>query len=181
MKIASIVSRTQASSIYLIIVSAGDPKREFSDVEELKGAMKLIWALENAGLPVLVGFSSSDLVLWKSVGASYCATEKFFNLRRFTRSRFGEPRKGGTLMAYWFEESMMAFLRESDIIRVRQQGMFSQASRKNPYCRKILKCMDDTPGKAWVGLGQPSLSVRWPPAYSHSRYAVVKNAKRRAA
>ncbi len=153
MRIASIVTRTKALSVYLVIVSNREPRREFCDVEELKGAMKLIDSLEKSGLPVLVGFSSSDMVLWKFAGATACATGKFFNLRRFTSSRFEEPRAGGTLMAYWFEESLMAFLRESDVIRVRQSGRLSEASIKNPYGQEILECIDNARGQAWIGLG----------------------------
>ena len=153
MRIASIVTRTKASSVYLVIVSNSEPRREFWDVEELKGALKLIDSLEKSGLPVLVGFSSSDMVLWKFAGAASCATGKFFNLRRFTSSRFEEPSVGGTPMAYWFEESLMAFLRESDVIRVRQAGGLSEASIKNPYGQEILECIDNARGQAWIGLG----------------------------
>lgn len=153
MRIASIVTRTKVSSVYLVIVSNSEPRREFWDVEELKGAMKLIDSLEKSGLPVLVGFSSSDMVLWKFAGAASCATGKFFNLRRFTNSRFEEPSAGGTPMAYWFEESMMAFLRESDVIRVRQAGGLSEASIKNPYGQEILECIDNARGQAWIRLG----------------------------
>ena len=152
MRIASIMSRTKAESIYLVIVSNREPRREFCDEEELKGAMKLISALENSGLPVLVGFSSSDMALWKLAGATSCATGKFFNLRRFTSSRFAEPSDGGTPMAYWFEEALMAYLRESDVIRVRTQGAFSEASTRNPFAKEILKCIDDAQGQPWIAL-----------------------------
>jgi hypothetical protein len=91
MEIASILSRSVAETIYLIFVGQTDPRRELSDEEALKGAMRLIASLEGAGLMVIVGFTSSDMVLWKAAGASSCATGKFFNLRRFTSSRFEEP------------------------------------------------------------------------------------------
>ena len=90
-----------------------------SEVEEIKGAMRLIAAMRAAGLKVTVGFLSSDVLLWKAAGASHCATGKFFNLRRFTRTRFEEPRgQGGGQLPYWFEESLMAFLRQSDVQRI---------------------------------------------------------------
>jgi hypothetical protein len=42
-------------------------------------------------------------------------TGKFFNLRRFTKSRFDEPNEGGGQLPYWFEQGLMAFLREADL------------------------------------------------------------------
>lgn len=46
---------------------------------------------------MLVGFASTDVVLWKAAGAKACATGKFANLRRFTTNRFNEPED-------WFAE-----------------------------------------------------------------------------
>ena len=148
LEIASIISRTQASRIYLVFVSNTIPRRELANVEELKGAMKLIRLLENAGLSVIVGFSSSDLVLWKAAGASSCATGKFFNLRRFTSSRFEEPTEGGGQLPYWFEESLMAFLRESDIIRLQRANLLGNS--RNPYSNEIFNAI--TTGQPWLGM-----------------------------
>src|SRR5215212_6447213 len=100
-EVASIVSRTRAEGIYLVLAGDTDPRRELSNSEELKGAMRLIRALESVDLPVLVGFSSSDMVLWKAAGATSCATGKFFNLRRFTSSRFEDASEGGGQLPYW--------------------------------------------------------------------------------
>ncbi len=152
-QIASIVSQTQAESIYLVLVSSVLPRRELSDVEELIGAMKLISLLEATGLHVVVGFSSTEMVLWKAAGATACATGKYFNVRRFTLSRFDEPNEGGGgQLPYWFEESFMAFLRESDLVRVKNAGMISAESLKNPYSISILNQMATSPGKAWLAL-----------------------------
>ena len=137
-EIASIISQTKAESIYLIFISNIVPRRELNNTEEIKGAMRLIAALENAGLSVIVGFSSTDLILWKVAGATACATGKFFNLRRFTSSRFEEPSEGGGQLPYWFEESLLAFLRESDVLRVRKAGLLSNASMTNPFGIDIL-------------------------------------------
>jgi len=114
--------------------------------------MHLISSLEKSGLPLIVGFSSTDLILWKAAGATACATGKFFNLRRFTSSRFEEPSAGGGQLPYWFEESLLAFLRESDLLRVRKVGMLSKASHENPYSKRIIKQFDSNPGQAWLGL-----------------------------
>ncbi|HXF23648.1 MAG TPA: hypothetical protein VN602_03965 [Gemmatimonadaceae bacterium] len=152
--VASIISATRCEGVYLVFVGSTEPRRELAHVEELKGAMRLIHALEReANLPVLVGFTSTDAVLWKAAGASSVATGKFFNLRRFTLSRFEEPGGGGGQLPYWVEESLLAFLRESDITRVRGQNILSVASNSNPFGQRILERLAEQPGKAWVALG----------------------------
>jgi hypothetical protein len=149
-EIASIVSRTKASRIYLVFVSNTPPRRELANVEELKGAMKLIRLLENSGINVTVGFSSSDLILWKAAGASSCATGKFFNLRRFTSSRFEEPSEGGGQLPYWFEESLMSYFRESDVIRLQGANLLNNSV--NPFNNQILNT---------IKVGNPWLSLSW--------------------
>ena len=149
--IASIVSQGQTDEVFLVALGGGEPRREMTDAEPLKGFMRLIAAMEGTGIRVLVGFSAADIVLWKAAGASACATGKFFNLRRFTASRFDEPSGGGGQLPYWFEESLLAFLRESDLIRVKDEGMLSQTSLQNPG-QRILQHLEDSPGVAWVAL-----------------------------
>ena len=151
-EIASIVSRTPCTWIYLVLIGDTAPRRELADVEQLKGALRLIAALEDAGLRVIVGFSSSDLVLWKAAGASICATGKFFNLRRFTQSRWEEPGQGGGQLPYWFEESLMAFVRESDLIRLRDANLLSPVHESNPFAVEILRTIRDEPGSPWLAL-----------------------------
>lgn len=110
----------------------------------------LIFLLEQAGLEVLVGFSSTDMVLWKAAGATACATGKFFNLRRFTKSRFEEPAGGGGQLPYWIEESLFAYLRETDVLRVRDEGLISETSMRNPLRQPIFNAIDR--GEAWLAL-----------------------------
>jgi hypothetical protein len=128
------------------------PRRELADVEQLKGALRLISALEQSGLAVIVGFSSIDMVLWKAVGATVCATGKFFNLRRFTESRWAEPAEGGGQLPYWFEESLMAFIRESDLLRLRDAGLLSPVHESNPFAAEILLTLTKAPGTPWLAL-----------------------------
>jgi hypothetical protein len=151
MKIASIMSDAKTDESFLVLVGDVEPRRELSEPEELKGAMKLISALEQSGQRVLVGFCSSDVLLWKAAGATSCATGKFFNLRRFTLSRFMEPSGGGGQLPYFFEESLLAFLRQSDLIRIQQRGLFSAASQSNPFTQSILESIPKE--KPWVALG----------------------------
>ena len=151
LEIASVVSNTKAAGIYLILLCDVRPRDELRDVDQLKGAMRLVHLLEQSGLPVLVGCSSSDVLLWKAAGATSCATGKFANLRRFTPGRFNEPEEGGRLMAYWFEEPLLSFLRGSDVPRVQAHGLATTTT--NPFGSEILAQLASDPAKAWVGLG----------------------------
>jgi hypothetical protein len=153
LEIASIASGTCCREIYLVIVGTTDPRRELADAEELKGAMLLIAALQSARLSVFVAFASTDMLLWKAAGASNCGTGKFFNLRRFTVSRFEEPKEGGSALPYWCEEGLVAFLRDSDLLRVRQRGLLSSASQANPFAQEILENLDQKPPNPWIALG----------------------------
>ena len=153
LEISSILSASPCDRMYLVLSGTTDPRRELAEVESIKGAMRLIAALSGAGIDVIVGFCSSDIILWKTAGAASCATGKFFNLRRFASSRFEEPSQGGGQLPYWFEESLLAFLRESDLIRVRQRGLVSGPSLGNPFGQCILQQLSTQPGAAWVRLG----------------------------
>jgi len=115
--------------------------------------MRLISLLEACGLKVLVGFCSMDVALWKSAGATDCATGKFFNLRRFTRSRFAPPAGGGGggQIAYACEEALFAYLRAIDIVRVQAEGGFSTSTVSNPFMPKILQAINE--GKPWLAQG----------------------------
>lgn len=150
-EIASVVSNTKAAGIYLVLLSDVKPRDELRDVEQLKGGMKLIHLLETSSLPVLVGCASSDVLLWKAAGATSCATGKFANLRRFTPGRFNEQEDGGRQVAYWFEESLLSFLRASDIPRVQPHGLATATT--NPFGATILAQLGSDPSKAWVALG----------------------------
>lgn len=148
--VASIISGTKANKIYLVLDTQQPPRRELADTEGIKGAMRLIAALTGAGLKMLVGFCASDIVLWKHAGATDCASGKFFNLRRFTRSRFDDAADGGGLLPYWFEENLLGFLREPDLLRVQKENLLSDASQTNPFGQSILRKFKEQPGSPWV-------------------------------
>jgi hypothetical protein len=150
-EIASIVSLSQNSRVFLVVCADVEPRRELADVEGLKGVMRLIHLLESGGQQVVVGFCSSDMALWKAAGATSCATGKFFNLRRFTRSRFDEPKAGGGQLPYWLEERLFAYLRQSDVVRVEQNGGFSDATLRNPFTDETQAAIAS--GDPWVALG----------------------------
>lgn len=153
MAIASILSRARTSQVYLVLVSQAEPRRELLAVEEIKGAMRLIAAMQAAGIQVTVGFSSSDVLLWKAAGASNCATGKFFNLRRFTKTRFEEPGgQGGGQVPYWIEEPLMAFLRQSDVQRIIPMDLPRLEPTANPFGAQILEQLANEPERAWLAL-----------------------------
>ena len=150
MNIASILSRTVADGIYLVLVCNNAPRREIDDPEELKGAMLLIHLLESNGIHVIVSHSSSDIILWKASGATSCATGKFFNLRRFTPSRWDDADEGGGgQVPYLFEQNLLAFLRASDIMRIYQAGLLSTATQSNPFFGEIFSSINS--GTPWLG------------------------------
>jgi hypothetical protein len=153
LEVASLLSNTKADEIYLIFYCDALPRRELSASDQLSGAARLVAELKRAGLKILVGFCAADMLIWKAAGADSCATGKFFNLRRFTRSRFEDPMDGGQNIAYFFEEALLAFLREADVRRVRQRGSLSTATHRNPFAEAILDKLDTQPGAAWVGDG----------------------------
>ncbi len=156
LRIASIISNTSSTGFYIIFSSDIDPRREFSDSSELLGAMVLIRSLRDTGLTTMVSNCSSDMILYKAAGAAHCSTGKFFNLRRFTKSRWDEPSSGGGVLPYWFEHSLLAFLRESDLLRLIEneyKDMVAQEYSDNIWSRTILKKFIDEPEKPWVGMG----------------------------
>lgn len=153
MTIASLLTRTKADGIYLIFYSTTSPRRELNDPEELKGGMLLINILESNDIRVLVGFSSSEIILWKASGASSCASGKFFNLRRYTPSRWEEADDSGGRgqLPYLLEENLLASLRESDVARLQRARLFSYSTTSNPYFKEILSHINT--GTPWISLG----------------------------
>lgn len=156
LKISSILSEPEIYGYYLVFVSDIEPRREFTDPEELYGAMSLIKDLENTGRPVLVSHCSSDMVLFKAAGATSCASGKYFNLRRFTKSRYEEPASGGGQLPYWFEHSLFAFLRNADILRLKKEGYDSLVGTEysnNYWSNKILEKFETDPKSSWLAQG----------------------------
>jgi hypothetical protein len=153
MEVASLLSSTEAQEIYLILQTDVPARRELEASDQLEGAVNLIKELKAAGLKILVGFCAADMIIWKAAGAHSCATGKFFNLRRFTPRRFEDPSDGGKNIAYFFEEALLAFLREADIKRLRTRNLLSKHTEANPFAQAIFDKFQTQPGKAWVGDG----------------------------
>jgi len=155
-KIASILTSIPTDGYYIVFMNDTEPRREIADESQLFGIMQLIKELSNVDLPIIVGYCSSCMLLLKAAGATHCATGKFFNLRRFTKSRWEEPSSGGTPMSYWFEQGLLAFLREPDLLRLMREGfgdIVGTGKSDNLWSKKILKHLETEPDKAWMGLG----------------------------
>lgn len=149
LSIASTLSATTCDRICVVFHGATDPRYELANAEELKGAMRLIYELQKNDFRVMVSNCSTEMLLWKSAGAESCASGKFFNLRRFTSSRFGPQATGGGNVSYFFEESLVAFLRQSDFLRVKNEGLLSAATGYNPLTGTIENKM--AANKPWLG------------------------------
>ncbi len=152
-QIASILTRYDTDGFYVVVQTDIEPRREICDSDGLFNLMLLISLLEGSA-PVTVAYSSSDMILFKAAGATNCCTSKFFNLRRFTMSRFEEPPGGGGgQLSYWFEHNLMAFLREADIRRIQNNkfghligGRYSDSASG----RAVLDHLDNYQGEAWL-------------------------------
>jgi hypothetical protein len=150
MRLTSVVSSGGAETMYLVLADGPDPRDEVASDEQVRGVRHLIRELKSAQVDVLVGFCSSDMVLWKDAGATSCATGQFFNLRRFTKGRFDPPSKGGGQVPYWFEESLMAYLREGDAAKVHKEGLLEELELDNPFAQEAWKKIRES--KPWLAL-----------------------------
>lgn len=157
-RVASLVTRGGAPKrAYLVIQSDTEPRRELLEPGRLSGVLRLVRLLSDAGVKVLVSHCSSDMMLMKAAGAAHCATGKFFNLRRFTKSRFkpDEDEGGGPQKAYWFETSLCAYLRQVDILRLQRErrgDLVGYAESNNHWGRQILTQFANNPSEAWLAL-----------------------------
>ena len=151
LEVASILTKYRGRGIYLVLWDETLPRRERSDSASLEAALRLIKLLADAGYDVTVAFTSTEMILWKAVGAQNVATGKFFNLRRFTSGRF-EPdtEGGGRNLPYWLEPSLLAFLREADLRRFRRDFPLSSRHESNPFSQKILQGIDQADQRAWL-------------------------------
>jgi len=157
-RMASIITTLNSpTQCYLVIETNIEPRRELNDSKSLLGLMSLISLLERANCQVTLSHCGSELLLAKAAGATHCASGKFFNLRRFSRTRFEEADEGGGgQLPYWFEHSLVAFLRGADIFRLQSEGLgdyIDSTTTKNPISREILLTFTNHSKKAWVALG----------------------------
>jgi hypothetical protein len=158
LRIASIITSKKTAGYYLVIMNTDEltPRREYADPVKLFGVMNFINEISSTKMPILVSHCSSDMLLFKAAGATHCATGKFFNLRRFTKSRYEEPAQGGGQLPYWFEQSLMAFLREGDLLRLEAEGfsnLIGTESSGNYWSQTIMENLKSEKPKPWLSLG----------------------------
>lgn len=142
--VASILTKFKGEEIYLVLSDDEIPRNERTDSGALESSARLIRLLSNAGFKVIVGFTSSEMILWKAAGAHGVASGKFFNLRRFTYGRWDDDAsQGGRSVWYWFEPSLLAFLREADLRRFMRDFPISSSHQHNPYSQGMLGKLRD--------------------------------------
>lgn len=149
-RLASIYSNTKAERVYVVFLTDINPRRELPDDASLGGCIKFIQLLEKSGLKTIVGYCSTDVVLWKFAEASSCATGKFFNLRRFSPARWQEPPEGGGVISYWTEPSLLAYLRDADIDRLMRVNLLPKSSMVSKPAAKIIQLKKEEPGEPWL-------------------------------
>lgn len=153
-RLASISSQFIADKIYLIVKADVEPRREISDSTLTTLLVKFIHELAELGKEITIAFSSSDMILYKVAGASHCATSKFFNLRRFTPSRYDENTGGGGQLPYFFTESLLAFLRGPDLLRIMERGkaeLLTSTLAANIWNDRIFEKVSDLEEIPWLG------------------------------
>ena len=151
LEVGTILTRFREEHIYLVLHDDVPPRRERTDSAAIEATLRLTKLLVESGHIVTVGFTSTEMILWKAVGAQHVATGKFFNLRRFSSGRFEEEAEvGGRNLPYWLEPSLLAFLREADLRRLRRDFPLSTHHQSNPLSRQILTGLDQPERHAWL-------------------------------
>lgn len=156
LRIASIISSRKPPLCYIVVEADTPPRQEIELAPNLFSLMVLVSTLEKSGCQTLVSHCSSEMLLMKAAGASNCASGKFFNLRRFSRSRFDEQQdSGGGQLPYWFEQGLLGFLRVADIARLRRSGFgdfLGVGASGNAFANQILEQFANAPDKPWLAL-----------------------------
>ena len=154
-RIASIASSTQANGFYVVFVSDVEPRRELHDDAEILGMLTLLHDLGRTEKKVMVAFAGPEMILEKLAGANSVGTGKFFNLRRHTQGRYEEPTKGGGQAGYLFVESLLAFLRTADILRLQGKGyghLLTEGYSGGIWAQRILEQIATDESKATLRL-----------------------------
>lgn len=153
-ELASVLTKSLSDGIYLVFYSEQGGRRELNDSGTLGLACQLVNALSRSGMRVLVGYTGSDVILWKESGASDCATGKFWNLRRFGPERWEESTSdgGGGQLPYWFEASLLGYLRELDLDRMLANASIPPTVLAAAPNAEILSQRSADATKAWVAL-----------------------------
>lgn len=153
LRLSSLLSQSETDGFYIVFKHELEPRRELMDESELISLLGFVNELKRTNKTVFIAFSSSDMLLFKYVNADHCGTGKFFNLRRFTKSRYEEQSSGGGQLPYWFEHSLLAFIRQPDISRMIARGyaeLIGCGFSNNDWSSVILEQIKEHPEQPWV-------------------------------
>jgi hypothetical protein len=115
--VASILTNGRLKRIYFV-PQWSSKADQLDDAREMSGFIKTL-AYVSAEVKTLVGFSGPEMILWKSAGAESVATGKYVNQQRWSIDRWGPKKAGGSgNTSYYFEESLLTWLRTEDIIEL---------------------------------------------------------------
>jgi len=153
LQIASILSNTDCERVYLTFLSEDvQPREPLKDAAALPTAVHLVRLL-SGHLRVHVAFCAHDLVMWKFAGAADVSSGKFFNLRRFSPSRWQDDDNAGRQVAYWNESPLGTLLRDQEVLRLDREHWFDGRSfASNPAGERILAILRSGSGEAWQKL-----------------------------
>lgn len=154
LEISSIISAAGTDRAYLVLVVDGvEPRQQVVDAQLLATAVHLVKLLAQH-MRVHIAFAAQDLLLWKAAGAQDVSSGKFLNLRRFSPARWTTSEEGGRMVPYWTEPSLLALIRDADVLTLRQRGLYGDGVQlaANPYSQRILDILLRGTGEAWVSL-----------------------------
>lgn len=153
LEIASILTSTDCERIYLTFLSDDIPPREpLRDGSGLATAVHLIRLL-GAHLRVHVAFVAHDASIWKAAGAHDVSSGKWFNVRRFSPSRWREEDTTGRQVAYWNEGSLLTLIRDQEVLRLQREHWFEgRTFADNPAAGEAFDILIQSEGQAWLKL-----------------------------
>lgn len=153
LQLASMLSNSRCDRVYLTFLADDiEPRQPLSEAAELASAVHLVRLLSNE-MRVHVAFCGHDAILWKFAGATDVSSGKFFNLRRFTPSRWRDDDGGGRQVAYWNENLLATLLRDQEVLRLDREHWFEgQHFSDNPHSTQILRILRSNTGEAWQRL-----------------------------
>lgn len=152
-QIASILTSTTCERIYLAFMADDGyaQRTPLMDSLAMPTAVHLVRLLAET-LRVHVAFSGHDAIVWKYAGATDVSSGKFWNVRRFSPTRwFDEEKSVKTTVPYWNESPLLACLRDTDVLRLDREGWYdTRTFRNNPASARILGILRSQSGLPWT-------------------------------
>ncbi len=144
--IASILTTGRLKRLYLV-PDWTKTDGELGNADELCGFIDLVRVL-TPHRQFIVGYCGPEMILWTAAGADAVASGKYGNQQRFDLGGFGGAPSGGAgTVAYYFEESLLTWLRTEDIVRLDRLG-YKLGLAHDPFfpaIRKMIAALQATP------------------------------------